>query len=253
MRILSGLGDYLQRVFQHKGRLFAYCVVLLIAIIFFLLPLAEQFKSAADVLRGLGTEFIGATLLFFLVDFFFVASDDEKDTVNLVVDERASISQVSTLMESVTELCAIGYSMDSFLRFQQESIIKGVRNGAKIRLILMNPDAPGQSKKAEYIESHRTSHYALQEIEEVLTNGAGSGTFEYVYRDTEPNASLMLIKAKKQGITLRVTHYPLTGPGHIGIKRLCLMGRKRDHPDWVEFYEEQFEKLWQKLNVPPNP
>jgi hypothetical protein len=142
---------------RNRLKVAAYILIAALAIIFFLIAILyfksnEVYKS---IFLNLATDFVGAFLFFVILQFFLSDPDDvisEKlESMLALQNAKAEFqTQESSAFDEffknlkdkkITHVDLIGYSMAHVFQRYKNEIIEFVDGGAKIRVLVLNPDS----------------------------------------------------------------------------------------------------------------
>jgi hypothetical protein len=151
-------------------------------------------------------------------------------------------------LAEATHIDIMGYSLISFLLAYRESIVQAVLKGAKVRMIVINPDSkvidimrdlsPSTSIRSDI---QRSIHSATYVANKSKTSLKGDILVRLV--DWIPSCSLIITDPEKEIGIIRVgvytPHYKSPSDNRVFMK---LSQKKEKY--WFDIYAEEFELLW---------
>lgn len=241
-----------------------YTIVAAVAVIFLLLAFNRTNDTWQSTLLNLSTELFGVVFIFFLVNFLFLMDDwnlsDRVEQLISRLDDNIGLLRGSehnpnfkTLIEGKTDIALLSYTAANILRTHHESISKRILNGARFRIILVNPD----SNAAKVIlENSRIRNYET-DIQHSLhflkrmrndTSSTKRGSIEVRLTSWIPSCSLLLVNTNKPDGYIRVGIYP---PNYISSadKRSHFVLNRQLDEKWYTLYSQQFEGLWEQATT----
>jgi len=230
-----------------------------------------------SLLLNLSTELMGAVLIFFIVNWFFML-DSESSLIErvervLTILEREhsvllgskksrKILDLGERFNSAKQIDLLGYSLYKLFIEHKRYLIQCLKNGTKIRILLVNPEG----KAGELISAHKAgAQYYLQWNQsftileslqkESISNDKGGG-LEIKVIDFIPSCDMIMLDRDdyEKGI-MKVSingPYATTTKSNKILDRRHLIFKKRNDPDDFETWLEQFESCWQD-GQPWNP
>lgn len=224
-----------------------------------------------NLLISVAASFLSVAFLFFLVNRFFginengVQSDKIEHLIKLaerrtsdLLDENEARNRflLKELISSSEELDAISYNLSDFLITFWSLIIERVKQGAKIRLIAIDPSSCAYPVIDKSSPPHkpfdRSIHETLsrvQQIQKILAQEKRlKGSFEFRLTCWIPSCGLIIINPKlrtKGGMMKISIHSPHYSTPH-DESNLNIVLSQVEHDRWYTYFLNQFEKLWQE-------
>ncbi len=156
-------------------------------------------------------------------------------------------------LAEATQIDLMGYSLISFLLAYSDAIVQAVLKGAKVRMIVINPN----SKVIEVMRDLSPKNSIQNDIQRSLhsassiTNkGKGSlkGGIEVRLIDWIPSCSLIITDPEKESGVIRIgvntPHYTSSSD-----KRAHMVLSPKKEKYWFDVYTEEFELLWAEAKL----
>lgn len=171
-----------------------------------------------------------------------------------IIDPRILIKREKDLINSASEdiwilgINALGVFHESF-----EEIIRFIKNGGKVRVLLLNPESEAfkqREKKEEGIDVEKSGRLRAEYMTSVafckdiirLSNKRDS--LEFRAYNEEPKVALLVADLQKDTGMLHVNEYPSTEfiRGYVGEHRFI----PKQWPDIFQRWIEKYEVIWNR-------
>lgn len=225
-----------------------------------------------DFLLNIAADFFGVAFLFFLVNRFFAL--DSEDTVSNQVDRLIHLAEqgfnvlveeeearqrldIKKLLTTCHQLDILSFTLTEFLHEFQAQISECVCRGARVRILVIDPQSTAREVIYQNSAEHRpydrdivlTLSY-IQKIQEMIAGGNKQvkGGFDFKLTKWIPSCGLIIVdpnlklESSMMKVTLHSPHYKT--PGHES--NLNIVFSHRDQPKWFGYFEEQFNRLWEE-------
>ena len=261
---------------NRKFKIAVYITVLSFAFVFLVISFIVRDDFVRNLLMNIGTDLLGVTLLFFIVNKFFGLDTDESFSerlealigilercVNILSDrdEGQKKFQLATILPTVQDLDVIGWNLPNLFQEFFEPIIKCVQAGAKVRVLIIDPTSMARDLiyqntiMFDYDSRTQRAIKYIQIIQDRLKADARKhkGTFEFRVINWIPSCSVTIANKNLPSGSAKVDVYSLHYriPAREGGLNFVL--RRSEHPQWFEYYVNQFEKTWERGTpyIPP--
>lgn len=253
---------------QQKFKIAVYVAILSFAFVFLVISFVIQNDFWRNLAMNIGTDLLGVTLLFFIVNKFFGLDTDESfserlETLIAILERRVNILnskdegtqkfQLSNALQTAQELDVIGYNLTGLLQEFYEPIIKRVQAGAHIRVLLIDPTSMARDLINHNTaifdfdgNSQRSLNY-LKIIQARLKNSETmKGSFEFRVLNWIPSCSVVIVNRNLPSGIAKVDIYSLHYRIPVRDGGLNLILNRVEHPQWFDYYVNQFETTWDK-------
>ena len=253
-----------------KYTLAVYLLLATLSIILMLISLnyLDEYSSTQALFLNLATEIAGAVLIFFVVNRIF--SIDEREDgqelrllrkeiqeqfspFSIASSKNSSVSFIRDNISIASHIDIVSYSRVILLRQNRDILIEAIKQGVKIRLIIVdinNKAGEIMLENARTAESVITNHsnvlrYIREIKQSVATVSPKTGAFEAKLTNWIPSCSVVLIHSPKAYLSkARVAIYPLAFR-FTGSRRRILMLDGGRYPEHIDYFSEQIETLWE--------
>lgn len=224
-----------------------------------------------NLLLNIGAAFLSVAFLFFLVNRFFginengIQSDKIEHLIQLaerkttdLIDENEARNRflLEKLITSCEELDAVSFNLTDFLITFWALIVERVKQGAKIRLIVIDPAScayPVIDKNSPphkpFDQSIHETLTRVQKIQKILAQEKKlKGSFEFKLTCWIPSCGLIIVNPKsktKCGVMKISIHSPHYSTPH-DESNLNIVLSQIEQSRWYDYFLNQFEKLWQE-------
>ncbi len=241
----------------------AYIVILALAIPSGVLALQVENSIVKDLLINLSATFAGTGLLFFLLNRFFGLDNDVSAIIESTLrrntaaksilatnDEWKLLFPERDILNGAEKIDVLGITPIGFLTFYREVIIRKVKDGAALRLILLDPTSKASAMLQEVWEYStldidvQRSLNLIHEIQETIRQaGKSRGKFEIRLLAWIPSCTMVIIDSHlsngKAKIAINNPNYSTSTTS-----RPHLVLDKINDLVWYAYYSNEFEKLW---------
>ena len=217
-----------------------------------------------DILFNLGTEIIGALIIFLVLDRFFLRDErtlveEIRDLVSHLtrrahhlkrVNDRSS-SGIQKLIQEAKEVSLLACSGKGFLEHFKGDLGEMLKQGGTLRVILVNPTSSGAKsiKQSSETYSYENDFITAKQRLEALHNEFPKAQMQEL--KWAPGCSIIIIRSKADGDPfVQVGFYPpffVADPED----RLLITFEGPTLQQWRNTYLNQFEQLWKATAPSP--
>lgn len=220
-----------------------------------------------DITISLAANFLGVGLLFFLVNLFFGLDSDDvigerlRETVeslekrlSILTDSAESRKRFETerRFESANRIDLLGYSLSGILYKYHSLIAERVKDGAKVRVLVINPKSHAVDVIKENSDENSFTFESdlkialtrMRVANELIVSDTKKtkGSFEVRLISWIPSCTLVIVNAGSGEGKMTVA---INSPSNSQPEdRPYLILDKREHAHWFEYYEKHFDVLW---------
>ncbi|MEV7227303.1 hypothetical protein AB0M79_09820 [Polymorphospora sp. NPDC051019] len=236
-----------------------YLVVGLVGLVAGIVSLGgSQPQPLSALLLGFGSSLLAGAVTFLVLRAFLLDRDltsdrrlariehlvENRRRTLLVARQDIGLTEIGGRVALSRRIDAVGYALDRFLDDVEDDLIKTLRGGADVRILLVAQDGPAgalvqtYSENPAFLERTERALAVLDRIHKLVPNGK----LRVRWLDWVPSCAIYLVDCS-DGPVLQVEIYPPaynTSPG----SRPVLIFRDGDQKDWYNFFVDQFERLW---------
>ena len=255
---------------QHqKFKIAVYITILSFAFVFLVISFIVRDDFMRNLLMNIGTDLLGVTLLFFIVNKFFGLDTEDSFSERLEVligilerrvnilndrDEGSKKYQLATILQTAQDLDVIGWNLPNLLQEFYEPIIKRVQAGVTVRILIIDPTSLARDliyQNTVMYDFDSLTQRAIKYIQIIqdrlkADSRKTKGTFEFRVINWIPSCSVTIANKNLPSGSAKVDVYSLHYriPAREGGLNFVL--QRSEHPQWFEYYVNQFEKAWER-------
>ena len=248
----------------------AYIVTIALAIPSYVFAQQVENTAIQDLLINLSATFAGAGFLFFLLNRFFGIDNDLSDAIEIALkritatknilatnDEWQLFFPERDILNVAEKVDVLGITPIGFLTFYREVIIRRVKEGTTIRLILTDPTSKASEMLREVWEYStldkdiQRSLGLIHEIQDAIKqSGKNKGKFEVRLLAWIPSCTMVImdshLETGKAKVAINNPNYSTSTAS-----RPHLILNKVNDLGWYTYYNDEFEKLWNQAKPEP--
>lgn len=248
-----------------------YSIVTALALIFIILAFYRTSDVWQATFLNLSTELLGVVLVFFVVNFLFLADEwnlserIEKLLIKMESSERPSARdffehppRLETYLQTASSIDFCGVTLTSAINKQLSHLRDQLKSGAKIRILIVNPNSLALQMSAARSEDKSDIDYYEKRI------AATFNDLEYLYRSWEDYQRQPLQGLEQGSLAIRLLDYaPSFGlfgfngdranavlfaemyPHHSGFGAPPVFHLTPTlDGEWYTYFADQFESMW---------
>lgn len=255
---------------KQKSRylLAIYLLLASLAVILVFLAFRRNADTWQSILINLSTELLGVVFVFFLVNYFFLIDDWNlseriKKFLDRLEQERPSandffqkLPNIDALIQNADNIDMCGVTLTSTINRQLSNMRERLRVGAKIRILIVDPNSKALDMSGDRSDTGEASYYrhrlesTFQDIgyllktwrreqkQGIIPPNEGSVSVRLI--PFAPSFSILAFDVNRPDSKVLVEIYPHKSPDR---SPQFTLDRQRDG-DWYRFFVEQFENMW---------
>ena len=171
-----------------------------------------------------------------------------------IIDPRLLIKREKDLINSAsTDICILGINALGVFHESFEDIIRFIKNGGKVRVLLLDPNSETfkqREKKEEGIDSEKSGRLSAEYAtsvaycKDIVRSSNNIGSLELRAYNEEPKVALLIADPQRDTGILHVNQYPNTvlTRGYVGEHRFI----PKVWPDIFQKWIEKYEAMWDR-------